>query len=82
MALAPEIELSSRALLVSLARIGLGVAGVTLEFVEDALASGEIRLLKTAFTIPSRSVDMCTLSDALPSAAAARFMAMVKEGKE
>lgn len=81
-ALAPEIELSSRALLVSLARIGLGVAGVTLEFVEDALASGEIRLLKTAFTIPSRSVDMCTLSDALPSAAAARFMAMVKEGKE
>ena len=32
-----EIELSSRSLLVSLARIGLGVAGVTLEFVQKAL---------------------------------------------
>ena len=37
--LTPEIELSSRQLLVSLARIGLGVAGVTLEFVRDALDS-------------------------------------------
>ena len=51
--LSPEIELSSRSLLVSLARIGLGVAGVTLEFVQDALLSGDIRLLKTDFTIPA-----------------------------
>ena len=49
--LTPEIELSSRSLLVSLARIGLGVAGVTLEFVQKALDSGDIRLLKTDFTI-------------------------------
>ena len=34
--LTPEIELSSRGLLVSLAAIGLGVAGVTLEFVKEA----------------------------------------------
>ena len=76
--LAPEIELSSRSLLVSLAKIGLGVAGVTLEFVQDALLSGDIRLLKTDFTIPSRSVDMCTLQDVSPTAAASAFMEMVR----
>ena len=76
----PEIELSSRSLLVSLARIGLGVAGVTLEFVQDALDAGNIRLLKTDFTIPARSVDMCTLRDVAPTAAATAFMEMVRQG--
>ena len=78
--LTPEIELSSRQLLVSLARIGLGVAGVTLEFVQDALDAGDIRLLKTDFTIPARSVDMCTLRDVAPTAAATAFMEMVRQG--
>ena len=77
----PEIELSSRGLLVSLARIGLGVAGVTLEFVQDSLDAGEIVLLKTDFTIPSRSVDMCTLHDVPPTAAATAFMEMIRSGK-
>ena len=78
--LTPEIELSSRSLLVSLAKIGLGVAGVTLEFVRDALDTGDIRLLKTDFTIPARSVDMCTLRDVTPTAAASAFMEMVRQG--
>ena len=77
--LTPEIELSSRSLLVSLARIGLGVAGVTLEFVQKALDSGDIRLLKTDFTIPARSVDMCTLRDVTPTDAASAFMEMVRQ---
>ena len=79
--LTPEIELSSRSLLVSLSRIGLGVAGVTQEFVEKELESGEIRLLKTEFEIPSRSVDMCTLRDVHPTADAAAFMDMIRSGK-
>ena len=78
--LTPEIELSSRQLLVSLARIGLGVAGVTLEFVQKALERQEIRLLKTDFEIPARSVDMCTLQDVSPTAAAAAFMEMIRSG--
>ena len=78
--LTPEIELSSRSLLVSLAKIGLGVAGVTLEFVQDALHAGDIRLLRTDFSIPARSVDMCTLRDVSPTAAAAAFMEMVRNG--
>ncbi len=79
--LTPEIELSSRQLLVTLARIGLGVAGVTQEFVQDALDSGDIRLLKTDFTIPARSVDMCTLQDVTPTAAASAFMEMIRDGR-
>ena len=78
--LTPEIELSSRSLLVSLAKIGLGVAGVTLEFVQDALNAGDIRLLRTDFSIPARSVDMCTLRDVTPTAAATAFMEMVRSG--
>ena len=61
--LSPEIELGARSLLVDLARIGFGVAGVTREFVTAELESGAIRQLKTDFEIPPRSVDMCTLRD-------------------
>lgn len=75
----PEIELSSRGLLVTLAKIGLGVAGVTLEFVQDALDAGDIQLLKTDFTIPARSVEMCTLLNVAPTAAAGAFLEMVKD---
>ena len=76
----PEIELSSRGLLVSLAKIGLGVAGVTREFVQKYLDSGEIRELQTSFSIPSRTVDMCTLQDVTPTAAAERFMHLIQSG--
>ena len=78
--LTPEIELSSRSLLVTLARIGLGVAGVTLEFVQEALEAGEIHQLRTDFEIPARSVDLCTLRDVSPTAAATAFMEMVQSG--
>ncbi len=79
--LTPEIELSSRSLLVSLARIGLGVAGVTLEFAAKALDSGEIRQLKTDFVLPGRSVDMCVLKEVPPTAAAGAFLDMIRRGE-
>lgn len=78
----PEIELSSRSLLVSLAGIGLGVAGVTQEFVQKELDEGTIRALKTDFDIPARSVDLCTLQDVHPTAAATAFIEMIRAGKE
>ena len=65
----------------TLARIGLGVAGVTLEFVKKDLEAGDIRLLQVDFDIPARSVDMCTLQDVSPTAAAAAFMEMVRGGE-
>ena len=75
----PEIELGARSLLVDLAAIGFGVAGVTEEFVRKDLESGRLRKLKTSFDIPARSVDMCLLSDVPQSAAAERFTAFVKD---
>ena len=50
-----------------------------LEFVRKDLESGDIRLLKTDFTIPERSVDMCTLKEVPPTAAASAFMEMVQK---
>lgn len=75
----PEIELGSHNLLVSLARIGLGVACVTEEFSLSALRTGVIRPLKTDFYIPSRAMFMCTLKGVSPSSAAARFMDFISE---
>ena len=63
-----------------MAAIGLGVAGVTEEFVRRDLEQGSIRVLKTDFEIPSRTVDMCTLREVSPTAAASRFIEMVQEG--
>ena len=78
--LQPEIELASHNLLISLARIGLGVAGVTEEFVSRELESGRLRKLRTAFEIPPRSVDLCTLRDVPQTPAAQRFSDFVKAG--
>ena len=75
----PEIELGARSLLVYLAAIGFGVAGVTEEFVRKELDSGRLKKLKTSFEIPARSVDMCLLSDVPQSAAAERFTDFVKD---
>lgn len=79
--LKPEIELGARSLLVDLATIGFGVAGVTEEFVQKELADGRLRKLKTTFDIPKRSVDMCTLKGVPQSAAAQRFVDFVKSKK-
>ena len=75
----PEIELGARSLLVDLAAIGFGVAGVTEEFVTRDLESGRLRQLKTSFQIPPRSGDMCMLRDVPQTAAAERFAAFVKQ---
>ncbi len=74
----PEIELGARSLLVDLATIGFGVAGVTEEFVRRELEIGKLRKLKTNFEIPPRSVDMCTLHAVPLTAAAQRFTDYVK----
>ena len=75
----PEIELGSHNLLISLARIGLGVACVTEEFSQSGLGRGVILPLHTDFEIPPRSVCMCTLRDVAPTSAANRFMDFISE---
>ena len=75
----PEIELGSHNLLISLARIGLGVACVTEEFSLSGLSRGVIDPLKTDFEIPPRAVTMCTLQGVTPTSAANRFMDFITE---
>ena len=77
--LKPEIELGARSLLVDLAAIGFGVAGVTEEFVQKDLEAGRIRKIATNFEIPSRSVDMCTLQGVPQTAAAKRFADFIRD---
>ena len=74
----PEIELGARSLLVDLAAIGFGVAGVTEEFVHRELDSGRLRKLRTSFDIPARSVDLCVLRDVPLTSAAQRFSDFVR----
>ncbi len=75
----PEIELGARSLLVDLAAIGFGVAGVTEEFVHEELSKGRLRKLATDFEIPPRSVDLCVLRDVPLTPAAQRFADFVKD---
>ena len=75
----PEIELGARSLLVELAAIGFGVAGVTEEFVRRELESGRLRKLRTSFDIPPRSVDLCVLRDVPLTSAAQRFSDFIRE---
>ena len=75
----PEIELGARSLLVDLAAIGFGVAGVTEEFVHRELDSGRLRKLRTSFDIPPRSVDLCVLRDVPLTSAAQRFSDFIRE---
>ena len=75
----PEIELGARSLLVDLAAIGFGVAGVTEEFVRRELESGRLRQLRTSFDIPPRSVDLCVLRDVPLTSAAQRFSDFIRE---
>lgn len=75
----PEIELGARSLLVDLAAIGLGVAGVTEEFVRRELENGRLRKLRTSFDIPPRSVDLCVLRDVPLTSAAQRFSDFIRE---
>lgn len=77
--LQPEIELGSHSLLISLARIRLGVACVTEEFSHSGLGRGVIVPLQTDFSIPPRSVDLCTLRGVTPTPAASRFMGFITQ---
>ena len=76
--LEPEIELASTELLISLAKIGLGIAAITEEFCKDALTSGIVKKLKTDFEFPSRAVSMLTPGLAEPSPATFKFMELIQ----
>ncbi len=78
----PEMESASHNLLISLARISLGVACVTREMSLSGLERGVIRELKLAEELPARSVSMCSRRGSEPPAAAKRFAEFVLQTLE
>ena len=80
--LEPEIELASYELLISLARIGLGVAGVTEEFSKEAIESGVVRRLKLKTQLPERAVNMLSPQSKETSMAARKFMELVSQAEK
>lgn len=77
--LEPEIELASYELLISLAKIGLGVAGITEEFSKNELSMGIVRKLKVDGDLPTRAVSMLTHKNTAPSMATRKFMDLIKD---
>lgn len=75
--LEPEIELASYELLISLAKIGLGVAVVTEELSKKAITNKEVRKLKVAADFPTREVRMLSIANGEPSMAAKKFMELI-----
>ncbi|MDF2670821.1 MAG: transcriptional regulator [Paenibacillus sp.] len=73
----PEIELGSIELLVQFARIGLGVACVIRNFIDDELQSGVLREVLLDPPIPPRRVGLITLRDVPLSSAAKQFLDML-----
>lgn len=76
--LEPEIELASYELLISLARIGLGVAGITEEFSSETLEMGLVKKLMVNEALPERAVSMLSLRNTESTMAAKRFMDLIK----
>ncbi|MBR3525720.1 MAG: LysR family transcriptional regulator [Lachnospiraceae bacterium] len=76
--LEPEIELASYELLISLAGIGLGIAGITEEFSGDALRTGTVKKLKLKAKLPERAVSMLSPKSGSSGMAARKFMELIR----
>lgn len=73
----PEFELGSHDLLIDFARKNLGIACVTEEFTGD-LNSKDVFKLKTDFSLPQRSIGVCTLKNVESTPAVIKLMEMLK----
>ncbi|MBR5743222.1 MAG: LysR family transcriptional regulator [Clostridia bacterium] len=77
--LKPEFELGSHELLLSFAAAGLGVACVTREYAEEAIASGKVKILPTEESLPERKIGILTMSRIPLSAASKAFLDIFRE---
>lgn len=78
--LAPEIECSRVDMMIGLAKMGIGVACVPLEYVKKELESGELKMVKTEPELPARSLGIVTLKDEVMTFAAREFINIMQEG--
>lgn len=75
----PEIELGSLDLLADFARIGLGVAGVVIPFVQHALDRGELYQIVPVPPLPPRSIGLVARRDTPLSHAAQALMTALQK---
>lgn len=76
-----EIELESVDLLVEYARIGFGIAHVSLESAEPLIKSGELSVLQLDEELPTRELGIITNRDAMLPPAAQKFNELLMAGK-
>lgn len=76
--LTPQIELGSLDLLLEFATAGLGIAAVTQEYAKEYIESGRLRVLNIEPTIPKRSIGMIYHKKMPLSAAAQRFLEVIR----
>ncbi len=72
----PEFELGSHDLLIEFARKNLGIACVTEEFAKE-LSSKDVFKLKTDFSMPERSIGICTLKNVASTPAVIMLTEMI-----
>lgn len=77
-AITPEIELATSDLLVQFARRGLGISGVVRNFAEQDLENGSLFELNLTDKIPSRQIGILKLRNTPLSAAAVKFIELIK----
>ncbi len=80
MKIEPAIELGSHDLMPDFARIGLGVAAVTREFISEAQMADDLFELQLDQPIPVRNIGMCQLKGVPSTLAARAFAEVVKRG--
>ena len=75
----PEIELGAHHLLIEFARIGLGIACVTREYVEEDLSDNNLFEIALDPPLPPRAMGLITLDNVPLSPAAERFIQIVTQ---
>lgn len=73
----PEFELGSYDLLFDFAEKNLGIACITEEFSKN-IESKNVFKLKTDFSMPERSIGICTLANVPPSPAVSRLIEIIE----
>lgn len=77
--LSPEIELGSHELLLSFARIGLGVSCVIREFSLEFIKNGELSELSVTPPVPPREISIAALKDVSLSHCAKKFIEICRK---
>ena len=75
----PEIELGNLNLLVELARIGLGIALVTEEFIQGELAAQDIFIIELEEKMPGRKLGVASRDKVPLSPAARQFLSLLTD---